>query len=313
MTPHSLKNQKVLVTGASGFVGPALVKRLLDDGAIVSTLSRTPGRLSMLEQKYCYQFFSCDLTDKQATLEVLSEVNPQVVFHLASLPDGPESYEHSLQVIESNLNGTVNLLEGFRRVGGMLFVYGDSTKSYGNSGVPYLEANPWYPNSSYAITKAAGWSFCLMYANIHDFSTVSVRSTMLYGPGQSFNLFSFLIQSLRKGVLEIPIAGGLQTRDPLYIDDAVDAYIMSAKKELSGRIINIGGGVERSVKDLSELVVRLAGYDTPIICNPADARSTEIWNSYCDNIEARKLTGWSPNHSIEEGLLKTIDYLMNRE
>lgn len=313
MAIPSFTNRHVLVTGASGFVGAALVRRLLDEGASVTVISRTPGRLSTLGQNDRYQYLPCDLTDMEATLEALSSARPEVIFHLASQPDGAESYEHSRQTITSNINGTLNLLEGFRRVEGKLFVYGDSSKSYGNSGVPYLEANPELPNSSYAITKAAGWSFCLMQAKIHGFAAVSVRPTMIHGPGQAFNLFSFLMQSLRKGVDEIEIAGGAQTRDPLYIDDAVNAYLMSAKEGLNGRIINIGGGVERSVKDLSELFVHLAGYDTPIVCRPAEARPTEIWRSFCDNIEAGNLTGWSPEHSLEEGLQKTIEYLRHQD
>jgi len=313
MTADSFTDRQVLVTGASGFVGAALVHRLLGMGALVAVLSRTVGRLSMLEQNDRYRFLSCDLTDQEATLEVLSVTRPQVVFHLASQPDGPENYEHSQRAIASNLNGTLNLLEGFRRVQGKLFVYGDTTKSYGNSGVPYLEANPEVPNSSYSITKATGWSFCHLYAKLHGFAAVSVRPTMIHGPGQSFNLFNYLIQSLRRGDSEIRIDGGSQTRDPLYIDDAVDAYLMSAREDLSGRIVNIGGGVERSVQDLSELVVRLAGSDTPVVCCPADVRPTEILRSYCDNAEAKNLTSWSPGYSQEEGLLKTIDYLNSQD
>jgi nucleoside-diphosphate-sugar epimerase len=207
---------------------------------------------------------------------------------------------------------TLNALEAFRLASGKLFVYGDSCKVYGNCNVPYLEAMPAQPISAYAIAKSAGWQLCDLYSRVHNLCAVSIRPTMIYGPRQSFNLISFVVDCVLDGKREVVLDGGSQTRDPLYVDDAVAAFVSTAclGSTLSRRIVNIGGGNEQSVLQLAELVLELMDADLRVVEAPSRTRPTETKRSYCDNRESRTMLDWQPRVSLREGLSRTIEYLV---
>lgn len=306
-----LIGKRILVTGASGFLGCALVRRLVSEGAVVSALSRTMGRLSESAGEG-FEFLQCDLSDAQETVRVMAAFEPEILFHFAAHPDGRESFSHAQKCIQANTLMTLNALEAFRLASGELFVYGDSCKVYGNCDVPYLEATPAQPISAYAIAKTAGWQLCDLYSRVYNLHALSIRPTMIYGPRQSFNLISFVVDCVLDGKCEVVLDGGSQTRDPLYVDDAVAAYVSTARlgPSLSRRIVNIGGGNEHSVLHLAALVLELMGADLRVVEAPGRTRPTETKRSYCDNQESRGMLGWQPRVSLREGLARTIQYLV---
>jgi nucleoside-diphosphate-sugar epimerase len=307
-----LEKMPVLVTGASGFVGSHLVEHLLARGANVTALARSKGRLSLLKPTAQFNFYSCDISQYDEVAEIMSDVRPEVVFHFASFPDGAETFEHMQDCVDANLNGTVNLLEAFRKRPGKLFIYGDSCKVYGNSAVPYREDQPLNPQSSYAMTKAAGWWFCQLYASVHGVPVTSVRPTMIYGPRQSFNLITYLVDCVLQEQREIRLAGGAQTRDPLFIEDAVDAILRlpALAERVKGRAVNVGGGCERTVVEIAKAVVEIMRSDALVVAVPAAIRPTEMLRSYCDNAEAGYLLDWHPRQEFTSGLRLTIAELV---
>jgi len=251
---------------------------------------------------------ACDIRDPQAVARVMRELAPEILYHFAAHPDGDESHAQADAAIRVNLLGTLNLLEAFAAHQGRLFLYGDSSKVYGNGSVPYRESQPPAPTSSYAIAKGAAWDLCLLYSKLHGFAVTSLRPTMIYGPGQGRNIIGFVVESVLEGRREIPLLGGNQTRDPLFIDDAVDAFGAAVRvgPRISGRVVSLGGGCETTVHDLARRVVELMGADTKIVIQAREARPTEIWRSYCDNEEAKALLGWLPAVSLDEGIRRTV-------
>ena len=300
---HPLAAKRILVTGARGFIGHALLNKLCLQGFAAR------GHYRNQAQSPTATGIVCDLTDLAAIECAFSAWTPEVIFHLAGIPDGAEGHGHAQRSIASNLVATVTLLEAFGMVAGELFVYGDSSKSYGNCAIPYVTPTLALPNSSYAITKNAGWSFCQLFGRMHGFSAVAVRPTLIYGPGQNFNLITHVFNSVRRGMTKIDLLGGDQTRDPLYIDDALDAYIASANPALDQRIVNIGGGVERTVREIALAVAHAMERNISLRCDSTDMRPTEIVRSYCDNRDAREWLGWEPRTTFTSGLQSTVDYL----
>ncbi len=307
----SIRNSRVLVTGGGGFLGSHMVRALTEEGAIVASLVRSSSSRLAPPSLAGVRFLGCDITDPGATMRAVEDFGPEILYHFAAHPDGAESHAQASAAVDVNLNGTVNLLEAFSRCGGRLFVYGDSSKVYGNGPLPHREENPIQPTSSYAVAKAAGWEMCRLYERLHDFDVVSFRPTMIYGPGQTFNLISFVVESVLEDKSEIPLMGGSQTRDPLYITDAINAFLSLAREEraAAGRVINIGGGRELTVHQLAREVVRMMGANTKLVIQPREARPTEIWRSYCDNREAEDILGWRPQVSLQDGLRLTIQFL----
>jgi nucleoside-diphosphate-sugar epimerase len=302
---------RVLITGAGGFLGSHLVERLTSLGAEVMGISRSRGNLDLLPPSIC-SFKACDLRDREAIAHVCRSFRPQIVFHLASQRDASEGYSQAKACVEGNLAATLNVLDAACESGASSFIYGDSCKVYGNCDVPFRESMPARPLSSYAATKAAGWEYCLLYARLHEIAVVSIRPTIIYGPRQSFNLVTHVTESVMAGRGEIRLDGGSQTRDPLYIDDAIEAFIFAGRSaaQLRGRVINIGGGHEITVADLARETLKALDRQLPIICDSSRRRLTETQRSYCDNAEARELLAWTPRIGLNEGLRQTVEFLM---
>jgi UDP-glucose 4-epimerase len=301
----ALASMRILVTGSNGFIGSNLVAELARLGTDVTGLAR--GMNDAAAPGKGVRHVNCDLRDADRTRALIRSIRPQLVFHLAAYPDGPESSEQTHGVLENNVGGLVNLLEGLRELSAVTLVYGDSAKAYGNTGVPYRCEQALEPLSAYAVSKVAGWGFVDLYRRVHGIQAFGLRPTLVYGPGQRFNLFSYLMRAINPSNHDIALDGGAQTRDPIYIDDAVSAFIAAAEhgSALNGRSVPLGGGREVSVTELAELTVQVLGGKQKVVSRPTSVRLTETMRSWCDNSEISRAIGWKPTVGLEEGILRT--------
>lgn len=301
---------RVLVTGAGGFIGTALVQRLASLGMDVAAVSRRPGRLDT--STGAYRFFSCDLRSPEQVASVIAQTRPQLVYHLAAHADASESGKQVQACIQHNIVGLANLLDAIMALPAVSLVYGDSAKVYGNGSVPYRADQALQPLSSYGASKEAGWRLIDLYRRVHGLQATGLRPTLVYGPGQGFNLFTYLINAIHSGRAEIPLDGGTQTRDPLFIDDLIDAFVAAGQnvRQLNGVNLPIGGNREMTVEQIARATVRLLGGDQKVVVRPGNVRPTETMRSWCDNMEATLRLGWTPRTSFEEGILKTARHLI---
>ena len=303
------RDKTVLIAGASGFIGSSVAERLANKlfgaaGIEIHAIARRRGALSRISGASNIQFHPCDLGDTDATTRIVSEINPHIVFHFASHGDASESRTQSAACIRSNIQGTVNLMEAYVSCSNSrTLVYGDSTKVYGDSASPFESATPVSPRSSYAISKSAAWQFCQLYGRLASIDVISIRPTLIYGPRQPFNLFESVMKMVREGAQEIRLKGGEQTRSPLYIDDAIDAYLLAAAcaREWNGAAINIGGSEELTVREIAERIVAWMDSSIAVVASPDDMRETDVLRSTCDLSDAWRMLGWKPKTSLQEG------------
>ena len=266
---------RVLITGVGGFIGSALVRRLVAMGVAVTASARRPGRLDPYAA--AYRYVACDLRSAEETRAVVTAADPRLVFHLAAHPDAVESGKQTQAVIQHNIMAIANVPDALMTLPAATLIYGDSAKVYGNGHVPYRSAQVLKPLSSYAVSKEAGWNLIDVYRRVHGLQAVGIRPTLVYGPGQGFNLFTYLIDAVTSGREEIALDGGSQTRDPLFIDDVVDAFVAAADRvsAVNGLNVPVGGNREMSVAEIAGLVVSVLGGRQRIQVRPGSVRPTE--------------------------------------
>jgi UDP-glucose 4-epimerase len=300
---------KVMVVGASGFLGTHLVRRFLSDGAAVCAISRSVGPLESFLENSEFAFLHCDLTSTEAAEQVFKEFKPDFVVYAAACPDGAETGDLIRMRFNVNVIGLVNLLEACcRHAPQAKFLFGDSRKVYGNAVVPHRSTTSPAPLNSYAFTKESGWRLCQLYASLHSLTVVSIRPSLIYGPGQGPNVIRNIWEAAKRGDSTITLRGGEQTRDPIFIEDAVDAFVAAAQKAqlLSNRTIVIGGREEMTINGLAKLVLEVSGSDATIVADSAALKATDMLRSVCDLSEAERLLGWSPRIELREGLQLTF-------
>ena len=308
---------RVLVTGGAGFIGSTLVDRLLAERhevTVVDDLSR--GRLENLESARAagarFGFHHMDVNDP-AIESVVVGARPEVVFHLAAQIDVRLSVEDPVHDAQVNVVGTVRLAEAARRAGVRRIVFTSSGGSiYGPvTELPVAESRPVDPLSPYAAGKIAGEIYLEMYSRLYGLEWAGVAPANVYGPRQDphgeAGVVAIFSQRLLSGAPTRVFGDGGNTRDYVYVDDVVDAFVRAATvPAAAGLRFNVGTGVETSDRELHSLVAEAAG--APDDPEYAPARLGDVARSALDAARAGEVLGWSPQVSIAAGVARTVDY-----
>ena len=309
-----------LVTGGAGFLGCNLVRRLAKDGHRVTVFdSLVTGRRENLEGiEGEIKFVQGDVRDTSALLEVFASHGFECAFHLAALPSVRLSLERPQETHETNATGTLNVLAVARAVGCQRIVFASSCAVYGDrSRPPVSEDSLPDPLSPYAAQKLLGEYYCSLYSRFLGVQAVSLRFFNIYGPRQdSRSEYSAVVPKFIGRVLngQAPViyGDGGQTRDFVFVEDAVNACVLAAGSDkTAGRVINIGSGVETSVAELAGAVAKLAGSRMEPTHGPAI--NGEVRNSCADIALAGSLLGYSPGFTLSQGLEKTCDFFREVE
>ena len=308
---------RALVTGGAGFIGSTLVDRLLGEGhdvTVVDNLSR--GRLENLaaarEFGDRFEFHQLDLTDP-AVEDVVARSRPEVVFHLAAQIDVRLSVEDPVYDAEVNVVGTVRLAEAARKAGVRRIVFTSSGGSiYGPvTELPVAETRPVDPLSPYAAGKVAGEIYLEMFSRLYGIEWAGVAPANVYGPRQDphgeAGVVAIFSQRLLAGQPTRVFGDGGNTRDYVFVDDVVDAFVRAAEvPAAAGLRFNVGTGVETTDRGLHTLVAEAAG--APDDPEYAPARLGDVARSALDAGRAAEVLGWVPKVTIREGVARTVDY-----
>lgn len=306
--------QKVLVTGAAGFIGSHLVEELMNLGYQVRAFVRYNARndWGWLQTLSCLQDVEVcvgDIRDYDIVLKAVRGV--QVVFHLAALIGIPYSYITPLAYIKTNVEGTYNILQASREEGVEKVVHTSTSEVYGTARyVPIDEEHPLHAQSPYAASKIAADQLALSFYRSFDLPVTVVRPFNTFGPRQSARAVipTIIAQSLKgTGVLRL---GNLSpTRDFNYVRDTVTGIAaVGFSDRTTGQVVNIGSGRETAIKEIVKLVKDITGRDVTVEQEETRKRpvESEVGRLVCDNRKAKELAGWAPRYALEEGLSETI-------
>lgn len=300
-----------MITGGGGFIGSNLAEALLKDNNVTVIDNLSTGRRSNIEG-LDVKFVEGSITD----LDLLKKIcmDKDYLFHLAALPSVPRSIKDPKLSNEINITGTLNVLIAARDSEVKKVVYASSSSVYGDTPtLPKVESMPPNPQSPYAVTKLAGEYNCKVFYEIYDLPTTSMRFFNVYGPKQDPKseyaaVIPKFIQLLNDDKPPIIFGDGEQTRDFTFVKDVVNAIILAGLSEkANGEVLNAAGGQRISINELASKLAKLMGKD--IGPEYADERPGDVQHSLADISKAKKLTGYSPEYSFDEGLLETIRYL----
>jgi len=312
------KDKKVLVTGAGGFIGSHLVERLVGLEAQVRAFVRYNSRSNwgFIEDlpedvRSKVEISTGDLKDFGAVWNAVKD--REVVFHLGALIAIPYSYINPGDAVQTNVIGSLNILNASRECGVEKLVHTSTSEVYGTAlYVPIDEKHPLQAQSPYAASKIGADKLAESFHLTYDLPVAIIRPFNTYGPRQSARAVipTIIMQALTRD--KVNLGAVHPTRDFNYVEDTVSGFIRIAESpDSTGEVINIGSGREISIGDLAYKIASLMDKNVDIISDAGRIRpeKSEVNRLLADNTKAKKLLQWEPKISLDEGLSKTIKWI----
>ena len=318
-----LAGKKVVVTGADGFIGSHLVEALIAHGADVRAFCyynsfSSWGWLDSIDEATRSELdvFMGDIRDPNGVRTALEGAD--VVMHLAALIGIPFSYHSPDSYVDTNIKGTLNVLQAARDLGLERTIVTSTSEVYGTAQrVPIDETHPRHGQSPYSATKIGADAIAESFFKSFDSPVVIVRPFNTYGPRQSARaIIPTIITQLLDGADHLKLGSLHPTRDLTYVTDSTAGFIALAEAdEAIGRDVNLGVGSEITMGDLARLIMKIVGREVPIVTDDQRLRPSlsEVERLLSDNRLANELAGWTPKISLEEGLERTVEWFSRSE
>ena len=304
--------KRVIVTGATGFVGVNLARRLLQDGHEVHLLVRHDYNAWRIEAiREDVRLHKVDLGETEALAPVIGNIRPEWIFHLAA--HGAYSWQTDLpQIAQTNIIGTMNLVQACLRTGFEVFVNTGSSSEYGFKDHAPTEAELLEPNSYYAVAKASATLFCRYTAQSSGVRLPTLRLYSVYGPYEEpTRLMPTLILYGLAGQLP-PLVDPSIARDYVFVEDVIDAYLLAATQpnQEPGAIYNVGTGVQTSLREVVEVARRTMGIAAEPQWGSMSNRKwdTSIW--VANNQKIKNDLAWQPSYTFEEGFRLMVNFFL---
>lgn len=311
---------RVLVTGADGFIGSHLVERLVADGHDVTALcvynsNGSHGWLDESAVRSDTRLVLGDVRDAGLVADVCDGVD--LVFHLAALIAIPYSYDAPRSYVETNVVGTLNVLEATRRHGVARLVNTSTSEVYGTPDTtPITEDHPLKGQSPYSASKIAADKLCESYARSYDHPVVTLRPFNTYGPRQSRRaVIPTVLSQLLAGDRQLRLGALHPQRDFTYVADTVDGLCRIATADIeAGEVIQLGTGRCISIGDLVDVCCRVTGVEATVVTDTERLRpaASEVDILLSDPSKARERLGWKPTTDLADGLAALADHLADR-
>ncbi|MBM3886922.1 NAD-dependent epimerase/dehydratase family protein [Candidatus Dependentiae bacterium] len=306
-------NTKIyLITGGAGFIGSNLIRKILKHNpqAIIYVIEPQGINLwRLVDIAHLITIHHISLTNIAELTDLIESIKPQIIFHLASYGGMPNQIEQSL-IFDINLLGTINLLSACKKVNFECFINTGSSSEYGKKSYPMKEQDILEPISDYAIAKAAATHYCLKEAIMCNLPVYTIRPFSVYG---DYEALTRLIPTVALGFLTqnpLYLSKPTNVRDFIYIDDMVEAYLcLATKRPLHSYIFNIGSGIESSIQHVINIIQSITKTTPSIHWQATAPRPWEPTHWQADIHQAQTILNWTPSYSLEQGLLKTVQWL----
>lgn len=299
-----------IITGATGFVGANLARRLLVEGHEVHLLvrpSRASWRIADIASEV--ELHEVDLADKDSLDRIVHSIRPERIFHLAA-HGAYASQADEYRMVETNIVGTINLMNACLKAGFESFVNTGTSSEYGFKSSAPSETDSLEPNSSYAVTKASATLFCRHTAQKHRVNLSTLRLYSVYGPYEEpARLMPALILRGLRGELP-PLVNPEAAHDFVYVDDVCDAYLLAAAQSSDeyGAIYNVGTGKQFTLREVVEVARSLMAIPFEPEWNSMPGRDWDTASWVANNEKIRRELGWRPRHTFEQGFTGMLDW-----
>jgi nucleoside-diphosphate-sugar epimerase len=307
--------KRILITGATGFIGSNLTRELVRKGYKPTILARKSSNLWRINDILAkITVLETDLSNPTTLLKDLAIVKPNYIFHLASYGINRSKENDIRQIYETNIIDTLNLLEATSKIGFEGFINTGSSFEYGLKTKPMSENDKPEPIDYYSVSKLAATLTAKAFSNKHNLPIVTIRPFMAYGYYEATYRFipTVILNGLRGKVINLN--NPKSTRDFLFIEDLIDAYLLLLNsKKYFGEIINVGTGRQTTLFQTAELIDSLIGKKLQINWNASDSTATESPSNIADIKKINELLNWKPRYTLEDGIRKTINWFKKNE
>ncbi len=308
---------KILITGADGFIGSHLTESLVRDGCEVRAFVQYNSFNSYGWLDQCpadligkFEIFAGDIRDPNGVREAMKGCD--VVLHLAALIAIPFSYHSPDSYVDTNIKGTLNVLQAARDLNVTRVIHTSTSEVYGSARfVPITEAHPLQGQSPYSATKIAADQLAFSFFSSFELPVVTARPFNTFGPRQSARaVIPTIITQIASGMKEIKLGAISPTRDFSFVSDTVSGFKTLAKASGGhGEVVNFGSGFEISIGETAQLISEVMGVPIEIKTDEARMRpaGSEVDRLWCDNTKAKELFGWTPSYGGKDGFKRALE------
>lgn len=303
-----------LVTGTAGFIGSSISEQLLDCGYEIKGIdifaTGKQRNVDGLKDRDGFSFEEVDIRNSERVREIAEDID--YIFHQAAVASVPQSIEEPVTTTDVNCRGTATVLDAARKAGVEAVIVASTSAIYGSSEqIPKVETMPPSLESPYALSKYYAEQLAVQYSELYDIDTVALRYFNVFGPrqdpgGEYAAVIPKFIELMQSNERPVIFGDGQQSRDFVYIDDIVEANILAAENDISGKVLNIASGRQVTINELVNELNEILGTDFEPVYD--DPRPGDVRHSVADLEQACTELGYEPTVRFEEGLERTVEW-----